>query len=167
MYTICATGHRPKSLYGYDLTDIRWRNLQAKFRELLLKKKCTTAITGMALGVDTIFALAVIELRDNCNVPIELVSAVPCYNLSEPWFNQDDVNRFNQILQKANKVVYVTESDYVDGCLEKRNRYMVDNSNEILAVWTGAPGGTAHCIKYAERQGKRVTQLINEKGELL
>lgn len=167
MYTICATGHRPKSLYGYDLTDVRWRELQKKFRELLLKKKCTTAITGMALGVDTVFALAVIELRDDGKVPIELVCAVPCYNLSEPWFNQEDVDRFNWILQKADKVVYVTESDYVDGCLEKRNHYMVDNSDEVFAVWTGVPGGTAHCIKYAERQGKRITHLINKKGELI
>lgn len=167
MYTIRTTGHRPKTLYGYDLSDIRWKMLETKFQGLLLEKRCTTAITGMALGVDTIFALAVLNLRDLQKIPIKLLCAVPCYNLSEPWFNQTDVDRFNDILNRADKVVYVTESDYIDGCLEKRNRYMVDNSDEILAVWTGAPGGTAHCIDYARKQGKRITHLINEKGELL
>ncbi|MCM1224663.1 MAG: SLOG family protein [Lachnospiraceae bacterium] len=167
MYTICATGHRPKTLYGYDLRDKRWVALQKKFSELLIEKKCTDAITGMALGVDTVFALAVIDLRDKKKVPINLHCAVPCYNLSEPWFNQADIDRFKYILMMADEVVYVTESDYVSGCLEKRNRYMVDNSDEVLAVWTGASGGTANCIHYAEKQKKPVTNLIDNKGVLL
>ena len=167
MHTICVTGHRPKRLYGYDLTDKRWMNLYYKFQTMLRKKECTDAITGMALGVDTVFAFAVINLRNKDLYPIKLHCAVPCYNLSEPWFNDEDVNRFQQILDLADEVTYVTESDYVQGCLEKRNTYMVDHSDEVLAVWTGSGGGTKHCIEYAKYKGKPVTNLINEKGELL
>ena len=60
---ICVTGHRPDKLYGYDLTDSRWQNLKNIFKEKLIEMKCTNAISGMALGVDTIFALAVLELK--------------------------------------------------------------------------------------------------------
>ena len=52
---ICVTGHRPDKLYGYDLTDSRWQNLKNIFKEKLIEMKCTNAISGMALGVDTIF----------------------------------------------------------------------------------------------------------------
>ena len=165
--TICVTGHRPKRLYGYNLKDPRWEKLFDVFQEILVDKGCTEAITGMALGVDTIFALAVLNLRDEKKYPIKLHCAVPCYNLSEPWFNDEDINRFQHILNKADKVVYVTESDYVQGCLEKRNQYMVNNSDEVLAVWTGSSGGTKHCIDYAHYKKKPVTNLINEKGEIV
>ena len=60
---ICVTGHRPDKLYGYDLTDPRWQDLKNIFKEKLIEMKCTNAISGMALGVDTIFALAVLELK--------------------------------------------------------------------------------------------------------
>ena len=167
MHTICVTGHRPKRLYGYDLKDSRWSELYDRFQKMLVEKNCTDAITGMALGVDTIFALAVINLRDEKKYPIKLHCAVPCHNLSEPWFNDEDINRFQHILDVADEVVYVTDSDYVQGCLEKRNKYMVDHSDEVISVWTGSAGGTKHCIEYAQYKGKVVTNIINQKGELL
>lgn len=60
---ICVTGHRPNKLYGYDLTDDRWIVLKEKFKQILIDNNCDEAITGMALGVDTIFAYAVLELK--------------------------------------------------------------------------------------------------------
>lgn len=38
----------------------------------------------------------------------------------------------------------------------KRNRYMVDASQVILAVWNGKPSGTGNTIRYAQEQGKTV-----------
>jgi uncharacterized phage-like protein YoqJ len=167
VYTICVTGHRPKRLYGYNLTNPKWINLYDTFQRLLVDKHCDWAVSGMALGVDTIFALAVIDLRDNKGVDIKLHCAVPCHNQSEPWFNEDDINRYKQILNKADRITYVTNDTYKDGCLEERNQFMVDISDEVLAVWTGSTGGTEHCIAYAEHEGIKVTNLINEKGELV
>ncbi len=74
---ICVTGHRPDKLYGYDLTDPRWQDLKNIFKEKLIEMKCTNAISGMALGVDTIFALAVLELKKEGH-PIQLHCALPC-----------------------------------------------------------------------------------------
>ena len=61
---ISVTGHRPDKLYGYDLSDKRWQELKNQIKNTLKSNNCTEAITGMALGVDTIFALAVLELKD-------------------------------------------------------------------------------------------------------
>ncbi len=168
MKTICVTGHRPKTLYGYDLTHPKWRKLFDTFQSILIEKKCTMAITGMALGVDTVFGQAVLDLRDNKNYDIGLLCAVPCFHYQEKWFNKTDIENFENLLKKANRVVYVTEDEYQPYVLERRNHFMVDNSDEILAVWNGKKeGGTYHCIKYAERMQKPITNIINQKGEIV
>ena len=61
---ICVTGHRPNKLYGYNLSDPRWQKLKEQFKQILKENNCDEAITGMALGVDTVFALAALELKD-------------------------------------------------------------------------------------------------------
>ena len=61
---ICVTGHRPNKMYGYDIYNNQWTKLKKKFKELLIENNCDEAITGMALGVDTVFVLAVLELKE-------------------------------------------------------------------------------------------------------
>ena len=61
---ICVTGHRPNKLYGYNLSDPRWQRLKEQFKSILKENNCEEAITGMALGVDTVFAFAVLELKN-------------------------------------------------------------------------------------------------------
>lgn len=53
---IAVTGHRPDSLYGYNMKDLRWIDLEEKFERILVVQNCTEAITGMALGVDQVYA---------------------------------------------------------------------------------------------------------------
>ena len=38
----------------------------------------------------------------------------------------------------------------------KYNKYMVDNSQIVIAVWNGKPSGTGNTVKYAQEQGKTV-----------
>ena len=44
----------------------------------------------------------------------------------------------------------------------KRNEWMVDNSRRLIAVYTGAPGGTKATIQYAEKHGSEIV-LIDRK----
>lgn len=60
---ISITGHRPNKMYGYDIYNKQWTELKEKFKKLLVENNCDETITGMALGVDTVFALAVLELK--------------------------------------------------------------------------------------------------------
>ena len=83
-----VTGHRPNKLYGYNLNDPRWIALKNKFKQLLMEYHITEAITGMALGVDTVFAIAVLELKSE-GYPIKLHCAVPCLNQECKWSSYD------------------------------------------------------------------------------
>ena len=55
---------------------------------------------------------------------------------------------------------------YTSDCMHKRNRYMVDQADFIIAVWDGRPSGTGKTVQYAQRQGKLVT-IINPRTMLV
>lgn len=156
--SICATGHRPNKLYGYNYNEPRWQILKAWFKEELIKRKCTNAITGMALGVDQIFALAVLELKIE-GYDIRLVCAVPCRNQQNKWPYQSQ-RIYNDIIAKADEVVLVTNMPYHPFLMQKRNEWMVDHSNTILAVWDGTDGGTKNCIEYAKKKNKLIINYL-------
>ena len=42
--------------------------------------------------------------------------------------------------------------------MDKRNRYMVDHADFILAVWNGKPSGTGRTVTYA--RGKKRTVIV-------
>ena len=45
---------------------------------------------------------------------------------------------------------------YTKDCMQKRNQYMVDKSDYVIAVWNGKPSGTGNTVCYAESKGKTV-----------
>lgn len=158
---ICVTGHRPDKLYGYKLSDSKYIKLKERFKELLVKNNCTEAITGMALGADMIFAIAVLELKkQGCD--IKLHCAIPCRNHSYKW-TKDYQDLYNYILNKADIVKLITDEDYKPWLMQKRNEYMVDLADKVIAVWDGSKGGTYNCVKYAEKKGKEIIRILPEE----
>ena len=155
---IAVTGHRPNKLYGYNLNNEKNLELKEKFKKILIDNKCTEAITGMALGVDTIFALAVLELKDE-GYNIKLHCAIPCKNHSCKWI-KESVDLYNKILAKADIVKLVTDETYKPYLMQIRNEYMVDLADKIIAVWNGSSGGTANCVKYAQKKNKEIIRII-------
>ena len=151
---MCVTGHRPNKLYGYDLTDDRWIALKEDFKQILIENKCDEAITGMALGVDTIFAYAVLELKEDGH-DIKLHCAVPCMNFSGKWNIYDRV-KYRNIISLADTVKLVSDEEYKPYLMQKRNEYMVDHSDKVIAVWDGSKSGTKNCINYAKKVGKDI-----------
>lgn len=155
--TICVTGHRPNKLYGYDLKNPKWIELKNNLKSILIENQCNEAISGMALGVDTVFAIAVLELKNEGH-NIKLHCAIPCKNHSCKWI-RESVDLYNYILSKADKVCIVTDEEYKPWLMQKRNEYMVNNSDIIIAVWDGTNGGTANCVRYAEKQNKKIIRI--------
>ena len=121
---IAVTGHRPNKLYGYHLTDNKYTLMKENFKKLLKENNCTEAITGMALGVDTIFALAVLELKDE-GYDIKLHCAIPCNRQCSKW-NQESIDMYYDILQKADKIVGMSEDNekYIELILYKEDEYV-------------------------------------------
>lgn len=154
---ICVTGHRPNKLYGYDLSDPRWQELKQTLKTILRENHCTEAISGMALGVDTIFALAVLELKEE-GFDIKLHCAIPCKNHSCKW-PRKSIELYNKILQKADIVKFVSEQEYRPYLMQRRNKYMVDHSDKVVAVWDGSKSGTENCVEYAEKSQKEIVYI--------
>ncbi len=158
----CCTGHRPKGfVWGYN-TDCE---KNAIYHSLLYEKVKSAAengfrlfLSGMALGVDMDFAESVIKLRDKNRLPIYLQAVIPCKNQTEKWDKQDVV-RYNKILSRADSSVILSE-EYTPDCMLARNRYMVDKSSLIIAVFNGIQrGGTWYTIRYARKQGLEIDLL--------
>lgn len=145
---ICGTGHRPNKLGGYSIENL-----------LLLSKMCANqlkeiddldhVISGMALGFDTALASSCVALG------IPFTAAVPFRGQEKIW-NARDQEMYNILLDKAHKVVILSEDAYHPYLLQKRNEWMVDNSDMVLACWNGSSGGTRNCIRYALAQGKKI-----------
>jgi len=58
-------------------------------------------------------------------------------------------------MDKRYLVVPVSEH-YHNGVFQKRNEWMVDHSNRVIAYYNGAPGGTENTIDYALSKGIEV-----------
>ena len=112
--TYSVTGHRPNKLYGYDLNEPRYIKMKEKFKEILKENNCTRGVTGMALGVDTIFALAVLELKEE-GYDIKLHCALPCNRQCAKW-SKNDIELYYKILSKA---------DVIFGMEETKEKYVV------------------------------------------
>ncbi len=163
--TCCVTGHRPQGFpFERDASNhsfaVYMFELKQKI-EYLIKSGCTQFITGMAEGADLDFAEAVLELKDNYP-NITLTAALP-YPLSSR-VKQD---RKSEILKAVDTMREVSDH-YFKGCMQKRNRYMVDNSDILIAVWNGEErGGTWDTIKYARRQNKKIIYIMLYENMIL
>ena len=159
--TIAVTGHRPKKLWGYDMEDLRYIKLREKLEMILIEKfKETdqiTAVSGMAIGVDTLFAEACLALKRR-GYNIRLIAAVPFTGQETKW-PESSQNLYHELLAKASEIVVVSEGGYEPYKMQKRNEYMVDMSDELIAVWSGEAGGTANCIRYAQENHVPVTRI--------
>ena len=160
--TVCFTGHRPKSFsFGFNEQHpqcIKIKELIAKeIENLIVNYSADTFYTGMALGVDTWAAEAVLALKSKYPF-IKLIAAIPFPNQSSTWSN-DNKERYDNILRQCDSKA-ITSLTYHQGCMSLRNEYMVNHSNIVLAVFDKTKsGGTASTVRYAEKQGKTIIHL--------
>lgn len=67
-------------------------------------------------------------------------------------WNQRDIEVYDDIKSKADKVVALSEC-YYEGCMQARNRYLVQNSNYCVCYLKNVSSGTGYTVRYAEQQG--------------
>ncbi|MEG2380349.1 MAG: SLOG family protein [Oscillospiraceae bacterium] len=150
--TCCFTGHR---IISNETRQIASENLEKHINKLI-KKGITTFISGGALGFDTIAAETVLKFQKD-NPEIQLILALPCIEQDKNWRKVDKI-RYQEILENANRIIYVSEF-YNPDCMQKRNRFMIDNSSYCILYLTKMNTGTASTIKYAIENDD--TELIN------
>ena len=162
LHTCCFTGHRAQKLpFGFDENHPACVRIKEELKAHILEAAhdgYTRFISGGALGVDLWAARAVLELKEDYRW-LELEMAIPCADQPDRWGCRHKA-AYRDICGRADEVTMVSADAYYNGCMQKRNRYMVDKSSRVIAVYDGSPGGTAFTLAYARRMGKDV-KIIN------
>lgn len=108
---------------------------------------------GLAEGVDIWAAEIVLDIKDeHPNITLEAV--IPCENQTASW-NVKSKERRDKIMAMFDNVT-VLQKSYTSDCMMRRNKYMVDSNDYVIAVWNEQPSGTANTIRYAIRKNKPV-----------
>lgn len=153
---VAGTGHRPEDAEPETFVRVK---VATKFR--YTDKKIDAFITGMAAGFDL---WAADEAHEQ---GIDLIAAVPWKGHTP---RKDDEELYAHILSVAKEVVYVHDSEGLSQAengypghwvYHKRNEYMVDRADLVLAYWNPNKefGGTFQCYKYAKEQGKPIANI--------
>lgn len=149
----CFTGHRKLPKEKIERIVI---NLDREV-ERLIGQGVTTFISGGALGFDQVAASLIIAKKE-MGRDIHLLFALPCRNQDELW-SAEQKQLYHNLLMAADEVIYVSEK-YTDGCMKKRNRYMVDHSAHCICALLYSRSGTDQTVRYARQNGLRVINVV-------
>ncbi len=153
-YSCCFTGHRMMS----DKQVIHASEKLETVISQLYEKGIKIFISGGALGFDMVASITVINMKTVYR-DINIILALPCYDHMLKW--QDKyINHYNEIYNRCDKIIYVTDNYYTQDCMYKRDKFMVDNSRHCIAWYNGKKrGGTYYTINYAEQQNKNIINI--------
>ena len=166
--TCCFTGHRPTELpWGYDSKSPKRKEL-LKVLEGIVEKAIQEGynqfITGGAQGIDTDACAVCLKLQKKYPGIIVAVY-IPCKDQDAKW-SAEAKKRYHAMLEMVDKVVYVSNEPYDDGCMMDRNITMVDDSQMVIGVWNNAitKGGTVATLRYAKEMQKKIRLItVNTK----
>ena len=176
MIKIAFTGHRPNKLscgHSYDNEEaVKLINFLSD--EIL--NKCyelnnpITIISGGALGIDQLVILATSKLLDKeCDKRFKLlplIIAEPFEGFWSKWSIESQNFYLKTLKNCATNIEIISQPPYNAHKMQKRNKWMVDNADEVWAFWDGSPGGTANCVKYAQSKNKKIINLYKKcRGE--
>lgn len=171
-YVISFTGHR--NIYGYDYNTEEYQKLMNVLTMILENEICNGVdkfISGGAIGFDTI-AFSCVNFLKQKYPYIKNTLAIPFKNQFTKWNNNQKNIYFNMInISDLNIYVdkqpdyklggRVREDVYHPAKMQKRNEFMVDKSDFIIACWNyEKSGGTYNCIEYAIKKYKPIL-IIN------
>lgn len=165
----CFTGHRPQKLpWGFDESDPRCSDLKRRIQaaiKLAISHGKTMFYTGMAMGTDLWCAEAVLELRDESTDPVLRLGAVIPHFGQETGYPEILKQRYHDVLSKADECI-VLQDHYTASCMQRRNRYMVDRSSMLIAIYSGGSGGTKYTFDYAKEQKLQILWLDPQSGRI-
>lgn len=145
----CFTGHRKIS--AKDLPYVKARLCEEIFK--MIEIGVENFICGGALGFDTLAAQTVLNMRYFFS-EITLTLCIPCRDQTSLW-NEKSKLLYNEILKRADNVICMSEV-YEKGCMQRRNRAMVDASDYCIAFLEKQSGGTFFTVNYAKRKGVKL-----------
>ena len=161
-FEIALTGHRPNKLGGYDLQTPAYTALKTELRRLielaLTHYDIINCHSGMALGADTIWAMAIYDAKAAHPSRVQFTAEIPCATQASQWPLSAQA-QYQQLLSYAD-VKHVYAPTYQPSCMHLRNRGMIKACQCVIAVYNGNPhGGTANTVHYAQKLQKQIIYL--------
>ncbi len=158
-YKCCFTGYRPSKFpFSLDREDLEYKKFENNLYEeilMLVNQGCTTFYSGMAMGFDIIAAEAVLFLKNLYkDREFKLICVLPFAEQGES-FSYIWKERFYNVLSCCDKKIILSD-EYFQGCYQKRNEFMVDNSDYVLTWYDGKAGGTRNTLNYAIKKQRYI-----------
>lgn len=153
--SVCFSGHRNVPFAGR-------RDLKQRLKSEIAKAyadgfRCFYC--GMAMGFDLLAAEAALSLQSELR-DLQVVAVVPFRGQTARW-SKEAQSKYNSILRIVDDVV-VLSGRYYNGCLLRRNDYMVCRSSRLITYYNGLnKGGTFYTVKKAGQNGLKVVNLYN------
>ena len=115
-------------------------------------------LCGMAVGFDLLAAETVLKVKKE--LPEIILTAVVPFRLQYERWSEREKLRYHSTISKADNVIVLSEH-YYNGCLLRRNDYMLSHSNGVIAYYDGTPkGGTYYTIRKARQMKLSVLNLF-------
>lgn len=138
------------------------RNVEKNFEKLNLEKEFINLIAqgvnmflvGMAIGFDTICFNVLKKIREKSS--IKIIACIPCKD-QDAKFSDSQKKEYKEMLNSADDRVIISEK-YTSYCMQKRNVFMVDNSQFLVCYLRDNKGGTFNTVNYAKRKN---IEIIN------
>ena len=149
--TCCVTGHRdiPAEQVGHIKKSLEQEVDRA------ISDGFTCFISGFADGVDRLFAGIVAE-RIAKNPTLKLIAAIPYKKRLDTLRKAERAKTLIDLCAE----IYVAAEEYHPSVYVKRNRYMVERSDRVIAVYDGREkGGTVGTIRLAHRMKKELREI--------
>ena len=147
MKRACVTGHRAMSAFPAGLSET--------LRSVVLDGY-TEFLVGMALGFDQYCYEELLRMKGEFP-QLRIVACIPCGDQAAR-FTRAQKARYDRLCAAADERIVLYPSS-VEGCMQERNRYMVDHSDLVVAYLRYAGGGTYYTVKYAVERGKEILYL--------
>ena len=82
---------------------------------------------------------------------IKIYGALPCKNQSQKCPIEQQ-RRYDKLIDQLDGIRCI--NDYYTGseCMLERNRFMIDNSSKLIALFNDKSGGTKSTIEYARKK---------------
>jgi uncharacterized phage-like protein YoqJ len=112
-------------------------------------------ITGGAYGLDSHAARFALDH----SIPLWLVLPFPAKILCTKWPSVDARDLLFRSVKYCMKLSVVSPV-FSMGAYQLRNEFMVDAADFLAAFFDGSKGGTANCVRYASKVGKKVVRFL-------
>jgi len=156
MATACFTGHRKigNAYFNPQSPTQQWYDLMqyldASLQVLVQREPDPVFrfISGMAIGVDQLAASCVRAIMVG-RPHVQFIAAIPFPSQPSNW-PASSQQFYHELLESATNTFVLSEDPYAPHKMHVRDRWMVDNSDFVIAIWDGRKqGGTFYTLSYA------------------